>query len=358
MNNDGLDPMLKNAFNDLQNIPPRTPQAAARGKENFLKQATVFRQTVSRKSDQRHSSWNNIFFPLFQRKEHSPVLNTLFAVVLAVVVFFGVPGATVFAAQGSLPDQTLYPLKTWSEDVILSLTGSAQTRLNYTLDFSDRRVAEMANLLATGKVIPEKVETRLQRELDLALELAASMDDPQAIQQMVQIRQRAEAQMQTMAILMSGAPGSAEQLLLMAQTRLQEQIQLAAMGESDLPGLRMQIQRRFQNHGGAGEQTPGTGSNPQGPGPMSPTDMPGPSASGNGSGSGMNQPTGMPGPSGASNTPGSGMNQPTGTPGPSSTGNGSDSGMNQPTGMPGQNGPGPQVPDRTPQPGGGSRSMP
>ena len=238
------------------------------------------------------------------------------------------------------------------------LTGSAQTRLNYALDFSDRRVAEMSGLLAAGK--PSRMESKLasRNELDLALELAAGMDDPQAIQQMVQIRQRAEAQMQTMAILMSGAPGSAEPLLLMAQARLQEQIQLAAMGESDLPGFRMQIQQRFQNQGGSGEPTPGTGNNPQGPGPMSPTDMPGPSGTGNGPGSGMNQPTGMPGPSGTSNAPGSGMNQPTGMPGSSSTGNGPDSGMNQPTGTPGQYGPGSQMPDRTPQPGGGSGRMP
>jgi hypothetical protein len=316
MKNDELDPKLKNAFNDLQNIPPRSPQPAARGRANFLGQAAVFRQAVSRKADRRHNRWNNIIFPLFQRKERLPVLNTLFAVVLAMTVFFGGTGATVYAAQDSLPDQALYSVKTWSEDAILSLTGSAQMRLNYALDFSDRRVAEMADLLAAGKPIPDGVETRFQNELDLALELAAGLDDPQAIQQMVQIRQRAETQMQTMTMLMSGAPGSAGPILLMAHARLQEQIQLAVMGESDMPGFRIQIQQRPQNQGGSGEPTRGTGSNPQGPGPMSPTDMPAPSATGNGPG------------------------------------------MNQPTEMPGQYGPGSQMPDRTPQPGGGSGHTP
>jgi|GEM_PF-4990554 len=58
--------------------------------------------------------------------------------------------------------------------------------------------------------------------------LTAGLGDPQAIQQLEQIRQRAEAQLQTMTMLMSGAPESAETLLRMAYARLQEQIQLAA----------------------------------------------------------------------------------------------------------------------------------
>jgi len=112
-----------------------------------------------------------------------------------------------------------------------------------------------------------------------------------------------------MTMLMSGTPGSEAPLLSMTQARLQEQIQLAVMGEMDMPGFHMQIQQRFQNQGGSGEPTPGAGSNPQGPGLMSPTNMPG-------------------------------------------------TDMNQPTGTPGQYGPGPQMPDRTPQPGGGSGRMP
>jgi len=366
MKNDGLDSKLKNAFNDLQNIPPRDPQAAARGRANYLKQAVDFRQAVSRKADRRHNRWSNTIFPLFQRKERLPVLNTLIAVVLAVVVFFGGTSATVFAAQDSLPDQALYPVKTWSEDAVLSLTGSPQMRLNYALDFSDRRVAEMAGLLAAGKPIPEEVETRLQNELDLVLELAAGMDDPQAIQQLEQIRQRAETQMQTMTMLLSGVPESAEPILLRAHARLQEQIQLAAMGEADLQGFRMQIQQRRQNQGGSGVQTPDNGNEPQGPGTMSPTDIPGPSGTGDGPGSGGNQPTEAPGQEGPGSQttyrtpqPGGGVGtmSPTDIPGPSGTGDGPGSGGNQPTEAPGQEGPGSQTPDQTPQPGGGAGTM-
>ena len=363
MKNDRLDPRLKNVFNDLQNIPPRAPRATVRGRANFLKQAAALRQSVSRKADQRHNRWNNIFFPLFQRKDRRPMLNTLIAVVIAVIVSFGGAGATVYAAQDSLPDQALYPVKTWSEDAILSLTGSPQNRLDYTLDFSDRRVAEMARLLAAGKAIPEGVETRLQNELDLALELIAGMDDFQAMQLLEQVRERAESQFQRLTMLVSGAPESAEPLLLRTLASLQEQIQLAAMGKTDLQGFRLQIQLRFQNYSGSRESTSGIGNDPQGPGPMNPTKPPAPAGTGNGPDPSGNQPTEIPGQYGpSSQTPdrtpqpgeGPGPISPTEVPGPSGTGISPDPGGIQPSGTPGQYGSGSQTPDRTPQPGGGS----
>ena len=296
MNKDEMDSKLKNAFNDLQNIPPRDPQAAARGRANFLKQAAVLRQPVSRETNRRQNWVNSTIFPLFQRKERFPMLNSLIAVVLAVVVLFGGSGATVAAAQGSLPDQILYPLKTWSEDAVLSLTGSTQTRLQYVLDFSDRRVLEMTRLLADGKTIPAGVETRLQNELDLVLELIAGMNDTQALQQLQMIIQRADAQYQTMTMLMSGAPQSDGPLLLRAHARLQEQLQLGAMGESDMSGFRMQVRQRFQYRGGTGgTPMPGTGNTPGSSGPMNSTSMPGSGGNGNGYGPGMNQPTLSPG---------------------------------------------------------------
>jgi len=327
MNKAEMDSKQKNAFNDFQNIPPRNPQAAARGRANFLKQAAVLRQPVSREANRRQNWVSSTIFPLFQRKERFPMLNSLIAVVLAVVVLFGGSGATVAAAQGSLPDQALYPVKTWSEDAVLSLTGPTQTRLQYVLDFSDRRVLEMTRLLADGKSIPAGVETRLQNELDLVLELAAGMNDTQALQQLQMIIQRADAQYQTMTILMSGAPQSDGPLLLRAHTRLQEQLQMGAMGESDMSGFRMQVRQRFQYRGGTGG-----------------TPMPGSGGNGNGYGPGMNQPTLTPGTNQPVQMPG--VNQMTATPVLKCT----STPMMYCTGTP--------MPYRTPGSGGGSGHMP
>jgi hypothetical protein len=288
---------------------------------------------------------SSTIFPLFQRKERFPMLNSLIAVVLAVVVLFGGSGATVAAAQGSLPDQVLYPVKTWSEDAVLSLTGSTQTRLQYVLDFSDRRILEMTRLLADGKSIPAEVETRLQNELDLVLELAAGMNDTQALQQLQMIMQRADAQYQTMTMLMSGAPQSDGPLLLRAHVRLQEQLQLAGMGESDMSGFRMQVRQRFQYRGGSGgTPMPGIGNTPGGSGPMNSTSMPGSGGHGNGYGPGMNQPTFASGTNQPAQMPGA--NQMTATP------------VFKCTSTPMTNCTGTPMPFRTPGSGGGSGHMP
>jgi hypothetical protein len=329
MKNDGMDSKLKNAFNDLHMVPPRDPQVAARGRANFLKEGAVFRQSLSMEADRR----SNSLFPLFQRNQRKSVLNPLIAVVLAAIILFGGSGITVFAAQGSLPDQGLYPLKTWSEDVILSMVGSPQVRLNYALDFSDRRVAEISGLLAIEKPIPEGVDTRLQNELDLVLQLTAVMNDAQAIQQLERVRQRAEAQYKKTTMLISGAPETAEPLLLKAHEYLQEQIRLATMGETDLQGFRVQIRQHIQNRGGSGEETPGSGNGHQGPGPMRPTDTP---------------PL-----SGTATDNGHDPVNPIKTPVPSSTGYGSGPGINQPTGDPGQYGSQYQQQNQTPQSSGG-----
>jgi hypothetical protein len=345
MKNDEMDSKLKNAFNDLQNIPPRDPQVALRGKLIFLHKAAEYRQAVSRKANRRQNWVSSTISPLFQRKERFPVFNTLIAVVLAVVVLFCGSGATVAAAQGSLPDQVLYPVKTWSEDATLSLTGSAQTRMQYALDFSDRRVVEMTRLLAAGKLIPAGVVTRLQSELDLVLELVAGMNDTQAMQQLQIILQRADSQFQTMSTLMSGAPSSAGPLLLRAHARLQEQVQLATLGESDISGFRMQVRQRFQYRGGSGTSVPGTGNTPGGSGPMNSTTMPGSGGNGKGYGPGMGQPTQIPGTNQITSTPCA--NQFTQMPG-----------MSQLTGTPEANCTGTPMPYRTPGSGGGSGRMP
>ena len=315
---DELDPRLKNALNDLQNVPPRDQQAAQRGRLVFMHQVSEHRQAVSREASRRQNRLSATISSLFRRKDPFPMLNTLIAIILSVVVLFGGSGVTVAAAQGSLPDQALYPIKTWSEDAVLSLTNSSQTRLQYVLNYSDRRVSEITRLLAEGKSIPSGVEARLQNELDMVLELVSGMNDTQAMEQLQLILQRADTQYQAMTSLMSEAPASDAPLLLRAHVRLQEQVQLCAMGESDISGFRMQVRQRFQYRGGSGTPLPGSGQ-------MNSTSMPGSGGSGNGNGNGNGNGGGSGnGPGMNRSTPIPGMNQPSLTPG-----------TNQPAQMPG-----------------------
>jgi hypothetical protein len=329
MRNKEIDPRTEKALEELKPIPPRNPVAAYRGKANFLKQAAGMRAAVSRKQEARHNGRINTIFPAFPRKERPPVFNTLVAIVIALTVFLSGTATTVYASQDSLPDQALYPVKIWSEDTILSLTDSPQVQINYNLDFTDRRITEMTRLLSTGSLIPEKVVTRLQNELDQALEIATGMEDLQMLLQLEQIRQRAEVQLQETESLMSGSPQTAQSVLLQVRARIQEQAQLAALGEVDPQGFRLQVRQRLQYHGGSGAQTPMPGNGSQQP---DATSVPG--GSGNGAGPGGGSSTGTPGQYG----PGAG-------------GSGS-------TGTPGHYGPGQNSPNSTPQPGSDSGNGP
>jgi hypothetical protein len=361
-----MDPKLRYLLDELQNVPPRDPAAAIRGRANFLKQASVMRSSVSRRQENRRNGWIRTIFPVFPIKEHR-VMNAVLTVVLAVVIFFGGTGTTVYAAQSSLPDQPLYPLKTWSEDTLLSLAGSPQVRLNYALDFSDRRITEISGLLSAGRPIPEMTFDRLQNELQQTLELVAGMDDSHMAQGLEQIRLRVKVQLQRMDVLITGSLESAQPVLLQAQLRLQEQDQLCALGLTDPQGFRLQVQQHQQNRDGlqfptSTPMSTGTGYGPVfGKGQQTPVETPLPT--GNGNGPGQYQPTGTPekkgpgtqsptlSPQSGNGSQGTATQSPADTPVP--TGCSSDSGGNQPSGTMEHDGPTPQSPDCTHQTGKG-----
>jgi hypothetical protein len=373
-----IDSKTMHALEELKEIPARDPGVAARARANFLKEAALLDPAVSREATTSRGGWFNQLFPVHHLRSPRPVFNVLMAVFLALAVFLGASAGTVAAAQASLPDQALYPLKTWSEDVTVTLAGSPQAKLQYSMQFSDRRIAEMESLLSSRKPIPEKVVRRLQAELEVMLEMASGMGDNDMRPQLEQMRMRAEDQLQKLDFLAAGAPGTNSPALLQAQAQVREQVRWCALGLADPQGFRQQLRLRLRNRLGAGGQAettastpqgsagnqspggngfgPGAGNGSQGPGKFFPTATPTPASpttadsqstttpGGSGPGPGGSQPTGTPGGSG----PGPGGYQPTVTPGDGGPGpDGS-----QPTSTPGQNGPGPQSRQSTQQPGG------
>ncbi len=324
---DRIDPNLEGALEALKDYPRRELQAAQNGRANFLAEAAKYRNSQQAKADSPRKILG--LLPLFRPQALAPAWKPVMAVFLALILFFGASSATVYAAQSALPDQSLYALKIWSEDRLISLTSSAQTRLDYVLDFSDRRVSEMAGMLAAGKPIPPAVETRYQDQLGLALELAMGMQDLLATRQMPQIRQCAENQLRTLQQMMSEAPQSEQDLVRRASQRLQEQIRFASLGEIDLPELRVQIRQHLQANPDAGQSSPSMQNPSANPGMNGPTQMPG--------GSGMDTTPGpsmqTPSPNGVGN-PDAGSDQSSGSGSGPDSGSGSSSGSMGPTKMP------------------------
>ena len=101
---------LKYLLHQLQEVPAREIELVSSGRSQFLEEGRILRISETGKLAQRVIDPNKTISKGTRRKTGTPVWNGLMAAILAVVVFFGGTAATVFAAQGSLPDETLYPL--------------------------------------------------------------------------------------------------------------------------------------------------------------------------------------------------------------------------------------------------------
>ena len=92
---------------------------------------------------------------------------------------FGGAGVTAAAAQSSLPNEALYPVKLLIEEVQWGSTQGPEAQIDVQLDHAQQRVREMVQLADRGVAIPADVPTRLQTQLQAALQIAAQLDDQQ-----------------------------------------------------------------------------------------------------------------------------------------------------------------------------------
>jgi len=179
----------------LKSVEPRNPQDAASGRVKFLQQAQTLRQAVSIEGKTRHIKWTN---PLMIRKEKLQ-MSTLATILLILALAFSGGGATVAAAQGSLPDDPLYGLKLASEEVRFSLTTQEQSKLDLALAFADRRVEELAAMAQRGEEASAQAASRWEQQVRTAFQLAAGMPDDAMQGALEQIRSRLQAQERLMS---------------------------------------------------------------------------------------------------------------------------------------------------------------
>jgi hypothetical protein len=177
-------------------------------------------------------------------------LFKVLVITLLVLVFVVVSSISVYAAQNSLPGEPLYPIKSFSEDMRLSLTFSTQTKLHLTLDFTNRRMGEIRSLIADGRSVPVQAANRYQHELEDALQLAAQLDDSQLKNALNQVRISAQNQGLTVEELKLQQPNQDSTAFLRLQERLQEQVQLSAIGEKDPQEFRQEIRERAHSRQG------------------------------------------------------------------------------------------------------------
>ena len=261
-------------INALHEVPERDPAQVRMGRQAFLAEARTLHPAVSVRSKRRLMGWTRIF-----KKERSPMF-TFARIVLLVAIAFGTTGVTAYAAQESLPDQALYSVKTWIEDIRLGITSGPQADFDLLLGFVQERIEEMESLASEGRPITNRVTTRLSQQLQLMLQLAAEMDNPALLRSMEQVQERSQNQLQTLEQLRVNAPEDAEALGL--ATQAMNNIRNTAEGaiEDPLTFRMRQGTHRPDNAPEAPENEPsnGNGQDPidgQGQGPQDPG-QPGP----------------------------------------------------------------------------------
>jgi len=289
---DELDRYGKHLLAPLRETPPLDAQISTQEKARFLSQAEKLHKDLTTASKAAHTRQSRNIFDVFKRKQGIYFIKAMAITIVVLGILLG-SSFTVYAAQSSLPGETLYAVKSLSEDVRLSLTTSSQDKLNLILDYTNRRADEINQLAASGKSLPDQTSKRYQSELESALQLAANMNDEQMQHALGQIKRQAERQGMTLEELITGLPAQAEPAVIHLQQRLQEQVSLSNLGEKDPQGFRLEMRARQHRPSSTSKITPASGNaNPtDASGMPQPTDK----QNDNGNGYGNQKPTQAPG---------------------------------------------------------------
>lgn len=166
------------------------------------------------------------------------------AIVLGLV--FGGAGATVYAAQDSQPGEALYTVKTLSEDVRLELTSNPEAKFQLALALANRRALEIGELIQEGDLVPPVIATRLQSHMQLALNLAAGMDDTEQTTALEQLARQIRDQDQVMGQTRANAPEGIDPVLAQIRSRIQNQLRLVEAGLEDPLQFQMRLRNGFE----------------------------------------------------------------------------------------------------------------
>ena len=191
-----IDPRLKELLDSLRETPARNPEAEARGRAKYLSQLDalfdedtrpVIHQAGISAPKESRSKWGFSLASLQQRL----AFTTFMAVLAIILLLFGGAGATAYASQGALPGDALYPVKTSLELTQVRLARDAARQAELHLSFAERRLVEIASLIAEGdfdhiETATREFETHVQEAIR-ALETVSAGDPQRAGELAIQI---------------------------------------------------------------------------------------------------------------------------------------------------------------------------
>jgi hypothetical protein len=221
-------------FRAMKDIPAREPARAGEGKKAFLEEARSLHPAVSKTADSRLNQ-QRVF-----GKERIAMWKIAGALLMAVGVVFGGGGAVVAGAQEAMPEDALYPVKVWSEDVRLWAESAPLSKMDLALQFADRRAEELIHQFDAGLPVEDAVMLRLMEEDDLALAIAADAGDAEAPAALEKVRTRMENQERALEYLGLGAGPDESALLLQTRQMIRQRLELL-QGDLHDPQVRARI---------------------------------------------------------------------------------------------------------------------
>jgi hypothetical protein len=275
MNTEPNDPKIKRMFDQLRQVPPRDRLAAVHGRGRFLAQAAMLRNTQP--IPQRKGWLAMLFSPAFLYRKEKLAMVATFIVVLALL--FGGTGMTAYAAQGSLPGEAFYPVKTLMEDVRLDLTKDPTKQFELLDEYLTIRFTELDDMKAAGIPVNSALANRLLLQLDQMLALAASQADADMIEKLDHLYLRIMDQ-DRLSWSDADEEGEVYGLGLQLREEITTRARLIVEGTEDPIEFRLELQNRTQTNfpvevppdapvntpGGLGPGEPNTDANSMGTG--------------------------------------------------------------------------------------------
>ena len=302
LSNKKIDPELKHKLSLLEDTPERSVENVVKGRSAFLKEANSYKQRSSSVIGQRKLNQKPEIESLGARlfKLHPQLLKVASPILLAVVIVWGTGWVTIHASQGSQPDQFLYSVKLASEQVAMSMAASESDQFDLSSAYTQNRATEIIVMFNKGETPSEDTINRFGAQVDESIEIAAAMEDDQAIEALGRVQNRIETQIQAIKLLkvesFSDAGIARDKVLVV----LQEKLDLVIKGQNNLTWLREKIKEESQTKGdkeatptptsGSGSTDPSTSTEVKGNSQATRTHTPG---AGNNQGNGNNGNSGV-----------------------------------------------------------------
>ncbi len=164
---DELRPLLSIATS----IPPEKITPAPEFKQRARKRLLEIMQPPATGVERRGTGIFGWLQPLV------PAMRSSLALIVAIVMLtlLAAGTTTAYASQGSLPDDTLYPVKTGVENLQLALTLSPEARAALHLKLAQRRIDEVIAQSILGRKISTSALEAVAVQIDAAIAEIESM---------------------------------------------------------------------------------------------------------------------------------------------------------------------------------------